>query len=473
MDQGLIVAGVVLLAYALCMSIGYLWFERGGFVDPIVISWAGFAYFVALAMIMVGIYSPLRPTRELSTLAITYTFGGTLMFTLGLYAGKGKKFVKKIPTPAPSLQLHEILLIWSVCWAIGLTMFTSQLFLPPGIDRVAVAVTDGALGAAALLSVLGFFTARGNPIVQIFMLGSMAGIAVVYLNYYWSRRPLGGLLLAAFGYILKFRLARSSPITKLTVLGTTAIGLVLLLNFLAATRGVRFYGHKAGRSVGTLSAQATFDTFVAATAINYETFEFALQHFPSDRGYMWGAGYVPAFLFIIPRAIWVDKPLSTGRVVSEMWYGTSFLENNLGIVPFGETYANFGVLGIFLGLFVAGRVVRLSNTYLRSNDANRTLWIAWLMIMPDFATEWRGDFTSMTVQAVLRVSFFLGATWLIGRMMRRGGVAAPTYAPAATQALLSPAQGPAPPRGPLVTARTYQPPPGNWRNRARPPTNRP
>jgi hypothetical protein len=85
----------------------------------------------------------------------------------------------------------------------------------------------------------------------------------------------------------------------------------------------------------------------------------------------------------------------------------------------GEAYANFGILGVIVILFLIGRIVRILNTYLQIYHDNVIAWAAWLMIVPDVATEWRGDFTSMTAQALFRLIGFLAIMWVSGWFVPR------------------------------------------------------
>jgi hypothetical protein len=469
-DTLLVYGGVVLIAYAMVMALVYLITERGEMFDPIVISWAGVGFFVGLAIFSCGAYYPFRKTAETGETALLYAFFAVAIYTLGLYAGKAKKWVAKRWAPRSELSLPEIVLIAVVCGSISVPILVAKVLLPPGWSVIVGAIADGMLGATALVCLMGFFAARGNPVLQLIFIAGVGLVAAMYLNFYWSRRPLGGLLLAGFGFLIQFRMRRVPVIMKMGMFAASIVALVVLLNFLSATRGSRFYG-SAVRTHSTFSTEATMDTLVNATWVNFATFEYALQNFPSNQPHLLGSGYVPAFAFVIPRAWWPDKPISTGAFVSQLWYGTKDLDNNLGIVPFGELYVNFGPVGILFGMFLFGRVIRVLNSYLRHNRENQVLWLAWLITMPDIATEWRGDFTSMTVQAFMRVSVFLivcsGLSAFMSRRSRaplaRALQPVPGFAPGIPAGHAPPpraARAPAPTRSAIS--------PNNWRYRGLP-----
>jgi hypothetical protein len=156
----------------------------------------------------------------------------------------------------------------------------------------------------------------------------------------------------------------------------------------------------------------------------YELLEFTMQEFPGNHSYLLGSGFVPAFLFFIPRSIWPDKPIASGGVITDLYYHTTTPTNNIPNTIVGEMYMNFGVFGVFFGLLLIGMIVRGINTFLRRESNSMVVWPAWLLIVPDFATEWRGDFTSITVQAFLRVSVFIGMAWLGAKVLKgRAGLA--------------------------------------------------
>jgi hypothetical protein len=193
---------------------------------------------------------------------------------------------------------------------------------------------------------------------------------------------------------------------------------LFLTAYLDATRAERFYGRAAGPSASTFSSKNLAGYF-AGVEMNYRVYEFALQEIPSHHPFLYGSGYVPGICWF-PRALWPSKPDGTGYVLSQMWYDTDAkLQTNLGLPTMGEAYANFGIPGIVVILFLIGRIVRVMNSYLQIHYHNVIAWAAWLMVIPDVATEWRGDFTSMTSQALLRVLGFLAVMWLAGWLTPR------------------------------------------------------
>lgn len=411
MDTLLVLTGIGLLFLAGVLWLAYIMVERGSILDPISVSWGGYIMFVAVAMWAVGVLYPSRTTEDVGATGCLLAVLGTFTYVLGLYAGRGRLLAGRLPVPSATLSKAQVWLMWPICAGALVFTLATMPFVGPAIQRIYGGVFSGTLGALVLLSLLGFFVFRRSPITKLLMLASIAGAVIITLNFYWSRRPLTGLLIAGVGFVYRYRISRMNAFVRGAFVGSLVIAVVATLAFLTASRGHRFFGSAAGNTESMFS-KATLGRFLGGLEINYRTYEFVLEEFPRNHSYMRGRGYLTAILFPIPRAVWPSKPISTGNYVSRLWYHTDDLPNTLGLPPMGELYVNFGILGVIVGMFVAGRVVRVMNTYLRTHSGNLVLWLAWLLVLPDFATEWRGDFTSMTVQPFLRVCVFLGLAWL-------------------------------------------------------------
>ena len=82
---------------------------------------------------------------------------------------------------------------------------------------------------------------------------------------------------------------------------------------------------------------------------------------PSIVPYWGGKTYYPLLFKPIPRLIWADKPEEvTGRTFGQR-YGYTTLENpgtSINLAQLVEQYVNFGVFGVFIGMFLIGMVYR-------------------------------------------------------------------------------------------------------------------
>jgi hypothetical protein len=415
-DMTLVIVGIALTIYGLVMLLAYLWLERGSFLDPVAVSWAGYLLFIPIAMICTGALYPERETASVSLMGCVLMVLGTLTYTLGLYCGKAIRFSRRLPRPRPTISKAQI---W-IALLISIAMIPIFPLLMPWLVEVAGGsagtVLYDTMFSVTLIGVIGLVMMRGSPISRILM-GAVAIVACVAILWtIWSRRPLAGVLIATVGLFYHFRIAGRSTITKLWYFGGLSTAVLFLVVYLDATRGERFYDR--ARALPTFSAQ-NLEGVLAGVEMNYRVYELALQKFPTEHPYLYGSGYVPGICWFPPRAMWPSKPVSTGYVLSQIWWNVDVVASSVGLPPMGEAYANFGIFGLLVILFVIGRVVRILNSYLQIHYDNVIAWAAWLMVVPDVATEWRGDFTSMTAQALLRVIGFLAVMWVSGWLSPR------------------------------------------------------
>lgn len=417
-DTTLIMIGILMLVWAIAGLAAYVTTERGSLLDPITISWAGHILFIGGGLIMTGLFRPERGRDDVAFTCASFMIVGTLFYTVGLYLGKQKGLANLIPRPRAALSDGEIWFMWVASTVAFLGSFgLLQVAGGSGIEALInplKGIIDGSMGAAALLSVMVIFGYRGRVGTKIIMAATLIGTCTLIFLWSWSRRPLVGVLVAAGAYFYRVKISKKGPGPRTLFLATLAVGAIILMLFLGATRGRRFHG-AAGGEYEVFSWQ-NFADFASGITINYEVAEFAYLRIPSDHPYLMGSGFVPAFTFLIPRAIWPEKPVSTGFLLTTLWYGTEKPENNLAQTIVAEWYANFGYFGVPVGMMIIGIMVRTLNTYVRKEEDNKVLWPAWLLILPDFATEWRGDFTSMTVQAFLRVALFVMLAWVASKV---------------------------------------------------------
>jgi hypothetical protein len=102
---------------------------------------------------------------------------------------------------------------------------------------------------------------------------------------------------------------------------------------------------------------------------------YVKQEIDSNRYPMqFGRTYLAAALGVIPHIIWPTRPFGMEEVITDMRAGRgawkASLEKSAMITGiFGESYANFGIIGPFIGMFIYGIIVRtLKTVMLRCSD---------------------------------------------------------------------------------------------------------
>lgn len=414
MDGLLVSAGISLFIYGVIMFCLYVSGEKGTILDPLAISWFGFLMNIPLGIFAVGLRDYERPGLAFKGTAILIIIVGTLFYTIGLYSGRGTGLKKFFPKVAPNLSQTQVILIFIVCSIAAALFILFNRFFPPALMSVSQGIALGSLGTLSLISLLVVLTYREKVFFKLFMLFVLVVMFFLTYKYFFSRRPLVSLFLAGVCFIYYTKLLHKGLFVKYLFWSMTVfIGFALIL-LVGATRGERVLGYE-GTSKQVFSMN-NIDEFLGGITINYLVFEYTVQEFPHNKEYLYGSGLVPGLVFWVPRVIWPEKPIASGAVITRIWLNDPDPPYNVANLPYGELYMNFGWVGATLGFFLVGKFVRALNTHWRENPGNVVLALAWFIVIPSFAAQWRGDFTSMFVQGLMSIVVFLGLAWLSDKL---------------------------------------------------------
>jgi hypothetical protein len=92
---------------------------------------------------------------------------------------------------------------------------------------------------------------------------------------------------------------------------------------------------------------------LAVIVSNYEQLEPYEEAYGLDEN-IW----VDLTTFFIPRVIWTDKPYaSDARKFSDLYF--NYGESSYAITPIGDLLRNYGIIGVPIGMFVLGMVMRM------------------------------------------------------------------------------------------------------------------
>ena len=195
--------------------------------------------------------------------------------------------------------------------------------------------------------------------------GAMALIAIMTFTAVFARPRLPllifGLLVAYVGFSFYVTYMRDRAVIRGVVWGGQAVGnrLAQLQNTVS---NFEWFDPKDPRHLDLVNARLNQNTLVGAATLKFEL---------GDRNYAYGATVVDAFLGLIPRIVWPDKPFvaGSGSVVSD-YTGFQFAAGtSVGVGQVLEFYINFGPTGIFLGFLLLGTVICLFDIW-----AAQRLW---------------------------------------------------------------------------------------------------
>lgn len=121
--------------------------------------------------------------------------------------------------------------------------------------------------------------------------------------------------------------------------------------------------------------------------------------------------------FFIPRVFWTDKPVaSEARKYSDLYF--DYGENSFAITPFGDLVRNYGPVGVPLGMFLFGIVLRFIYRSLVENQPG-TAWRAVMYFMLLTSISYEG-FYGHLIPYLFKIGTTAVAGLLIVGLVARG-----------------------------------------------------
>lgn len=140
-----------------------------------------------------------------------------------------------------------------------------------------------------------------------------------------------------------------------------------------------------------------------------------MRRTPSEVPYWGGRTYYTLLGSFVPRFLWPDKPTKTlGNQFGHRYgyIGTHDMWTEVNVPYLLEFYANFGVMGVIIGMFIAGAIVRILDVLLnRPKSSIFRATAALVIIQPIFLIE--SDFSLVFGGLILNgVAMYLLVRWL-------------------------------------------------------------
>ena len=327
---------------------------------------------------------------EFDSSIIRYTLGyliiGILSFYAGYYLKIGGILGRNFPTFSRgwhSLNVKVVVILFSiiaVCSifvfmkiAGSITYYLTHIYIRGEIARKGggYLLWGGLFGIEAVLILYAHFLSRRMTNYMVFLVFALT-IAGMYLllgsRIFFIYVFLGILV------IYNFQMRRIS-LRDLTLLSMILVTVVI---FVGISRNVLGGGTQAihevilGEVSDSESVLHTIFRFLNPDTINYDNFMIVLSGVPSLLNYQYGLTYLHLLIYPIPRFLWQSKPspLGTGIFTEFFFPGEYFAGVTKGISLPGELYLNFGILGIFGGMFLFGIFLRGLNRYIELNRSN-------------------------------------------------------------------------------------------------------
>ncbi len=371
-----------------------------------------FEPFTIIALLYIGIFI-YRPIQDLYAHKVSYAGvnlvqGGvkaTILFTLGFVAFYIRYYCKKRAKETPE-EIREsdvpdsiswLVIAWAVFFAFCIISSLSQgvslqyiFSLGQQGERVVNESNTVLLFlsnfATSLLVVWLMIMVISKSVALKIVLSVLTIIYLIMRNARWLVLIMG---ISPFVYYYTKR--RKSP----RLIWTLILGFLALVVFawmqmnryyIATGKELQSFGEQGGLTLELL--MSPFDSDLTT----YTTFYGMVQSYPSAYPYMFGRTFLYVFILFVPRVLWAGKPDNPVRDMVEHSLGALARTNGRAVANIGEFYANFGIIGIVVLMFLFGYIVsKLKHMYEEPSE-NRLIMYAFLYPLM-FQWVARGNFS--------------------------------------------------------------------------------
>ena len=127
-----------------------------------------------------------------------------------------------------------------------------------------------------------------------------------------------------------------------------------------------------------------------------------IDYIDATQDYKLGSTLVQFVVAMVPRQLWVNKPVNLDTYVGQKIYGADTF--GAGAVPpgfFAEMYMNYWYVGIIIGSLVLGVVMKIIHNALNGNMGNRNFLIIYVVTLQSFGMSVLGSGFSSTIMGML------------------------------------------------------------------------
>lgn len=409
---GLAIIPCVILFYLVCGI--FLMEFRGNFFDPIIFVLLGFTVnYIIAPVIIISNNAYHHPHFENETLLATKALFYILLALVFLYVGYksniGKSLAFKIPILSMEWNIKRTIFLIILFLFVGSIAYCLLIYLNGGFENYIYYIGNRArlvqgkgflkeainlIGLALFVSYILYQKNRKTIYRTIFL-------SILTLSYFIVSLTLGGR-----GYLINI-------LITLMFIHNYLVKRIRIKTLLLLMIIVFFFGNWAGkvRSAGGIGSvdqllevskerKRSVLKMVSRDLDGIDTFMAIIERVPAgSAGFQWGKTYLEGFLGLVPRALYPEKPFGTAAEVHYWIYGVRFYhtwdlkapQSASSITWIAELYINFSFIGIILGSFLHGVILRAYRTYLVSNVSNKSvIFICAVLFIP--VTSLGGDF---------------------------------------------------------------------------------
>jgi hypothetical protein len=338
-----------------------------------------FAYFYALPVFLlrqyaVGLFRP-PVAGNFITLALGYSLLGLYCMFAGYYGPARLLFAPILPRLNLQWRNERVVRLAALMMGVGGLFVSSShvlAFLPRSLAQISMFAADlSIVGICALVALQ--LAGRLDRIASAFVWGGLIPVRIaIGLG---TGLASGGLIIGVLVAMMYASMRRSIP-WKMLALGTVALFIIrpAEIPFRVATWGgrlsdagaiakIRLYGDIVYRI--TIGGEVKPQALIEVTSLRlaqFTVFGEVIADTPAMVPFFGGESYYPILFKPIPRVIWPDKPEEMSGQEFGHRYGlldAGDTGTSINLPQIVELYANFGLTGVIVGMFIFGLIYRL------------------------------------------------------------------------------------------------------------------
>ena len=232
-------------------------------------------------------------------------------------------------------------------------------------------------------------------------------LTVVYLIMRNSRWLILAFILGPVTYFYAKNRKRPRGIYLLQIAAVS----LLLFAWMQANRAVLASG---GAVQGWGKGGFTLEKLLApfeSDLNTYRAFFSMVNRYPARYSYLLGVSYIYVFILFVPRVLWKGKPDNPVRKIIEHSLNGRARRSGTAVSNIGEIYANFGVAGCVLIMFLIGRLLAFLKTFFMSSKEDDLILYS---VMFPLLFQWvaRGNFSGNFFVTIFAILPFIGKKYL-------------------------------------------------------------
>ena len=356
-----------------------------------------YAIFLGLGMIS----DCFRQDWQFNDAVILLAYGGLLCFLFGFMLHSSRIASRPSRKPAFLLTSNQLFKLALLFFTVGFSFLFLEWRLFGHLQSYSALTNAGfsiavrpkpyihtftqLTGPGLLLALI--LLRRGTSPFRTCLLTCLAALTVAWYMFWGARINFAWL---AMGILLVWREipdrhGASKIGLKPLAFATLAIAAILVLSVIRTNWNFSKVRAEAPYGLGQ-QIQAGLDT--------YYQFRRTVEYFPRRADFLLGYSFYGIVANPIPRALWPEKPVGAGRLASILYDHNP--DSTLGLSLPGELYANFGIAGLLIGMFLYGMIAAGIYRWYNRQRGNPGALVVYILLTEYMWFGIRGDLLDAT-----------------------------------------------------------------------------